>query len=293
MMPPFFRTTAGSLAKGDAIEWLGELPAGRARLVVADPPYNIGRAAWDRFATIEQYLDWSVRWVTQARRALAPDGTIYVCGYPEPLARIASVVSPMFHSSRWLVWYYRNKASMIDDWGRSHEAILHLRKDRNMTFHTDAVRVPYNSHTIRYPEHPQAVTSQFGPARNAGAGRPAWRPNPGGARPRDVLEIPTLCNGNAERTGHPTQKPMELIRRLVLASSDQGDLVIDPFGGSGTTYAVCEETGRRWLGCERDEGYCRLIADRLSAPARFRAASASETPRDRARRRARLRGESR
>ena len=291
MPPPIFSTPLGSLHRGDALEWLRTIPQGGARLVVADPPYNVGRASWDRLGTDDDYLEWTQRWVGMAHRALAPEGTLYLCGYPEPLARIAAIVGPIFSSYRWLVWFYRNKASFTDDWGRSHEAILHLRKAESMTFNTDAVRVPYNTHTVRYPEHPQAASSQYGgAARETRPGRPVWRPHPMGARPRDVMEIPTLCNGSAEKTLHPAQKPIELIRRLVLASSQPGDLVIDPFGGSGTTYAVCEETSRRWLGCERDASYCRLIADRLSHPDRYVARKASEPPHLRARRRERLRG---
>lgn len=286
-----FETPFGSLSRGDAIEWLRALPAGVARLVVADPPYNIGRAAWDRFATGDDYLEWTVRWVGLAHRCLVSDGTMYLCGFPESLARIAAAVGPMFASHRWLVWFYRNKASMVNDWGRSHEAILHLRKGDTMTFNTDAVRVPYNTHTVRYPAHPQALTSQYGGAgKSVATRRPVWRPHPGGAKPRDVMEIPTLCNGSAEKTDHPTQKPLELIRKLVLASSNPGDLVIDPFGGSGTTYAVCEETQRRWLGCEREEEYCRLIAQRLTEPAKFKDRRPTETPQDRSHRRGRLRG---
>jgi site-specific DNA-methyltransferase (adenine-specific) len=159
-----------------------------------------------------------------------------------------------------------------------------------MVFNTDAVRVPYNQHTVKYPQHPQAASSQYGGAGAAARARPAWTPHPRGARPRDVIEVPTLCNGSAEKTPHPTQKPEELIRSLVLASSSKGDLVIDPFGGAGTTYAVCEQTGRRWLGCERERAYCDLIAARLGRPGKFRARRAGETSGHAARRRARLRG---
>jgi site-specific DNA-methyltransferase (adenine-specific) len=283
--PPVLTTSLGRLHRGDSLAWLSSLPAGCARLVVADPPYSIGRAAWDRFPSAEAYLEWSERWVREAHRILLPDGTLYICGYPEPIAHLAARVAPLFASWRSLVWFYRNKASLRADWGRSHESVLHLRKGRTMVFDVDAVRQPYNEHTRRYPEHPQAATSQYGSA----PARP-WSPHPAGARPRDVIEIPTLCNGSAEKTVHPTQKPVELIRRLVLASSRPGELVIDPFGGSGTTYAVCEETDRRWLGCERQPSYLRLIAARLRDPGRFRARQADESAPQRARRRARLRG---
>jgi len=285
---PVFSTALGSLHRKDAVAWLASLPAGTARLVVADPPYDLGKADWDTFPSRAAYLDWSDEWIAQAHRVLREDGTMYVCGFPEPLAAIAARCAPRFASHRILVWFYRNKASMHDDWGRSHESILHLRKGRTMLFNTDDVRVPYNTHTKRYPERPQAETSQYGGAQRAD--RPLWTPHPGGARPRDVLEVPTLCNGSAEKTEHPTQKPVELVRKLVLASSDPGDLVVDPFAGSGTTLAVCEETGRRWLGCDQDATYCALVADRLTRPGTYCAVKSAETVTQRTHRRARLRG---
>lgn len=158
-----------------------------------------------------------------------------------------------------------------------------------MVFNTDAVRIPYNDHTLRYPERTQAPTSQFSRRGRLVGSQPKWRPHPAGARPRDVLEVPTLCNGSKEKTSHPTQKPEELIRKLLLASSHEGELVIDPFGGAGTTYAACEALRRRWLGCESNEEYCRLIASRLADAESFRALSHSETPNRRAARRALLR----
>ena len=78
-----------------------------------------------------------------------------------------------------------------------------------------------------------------------------------------MFEVPTLTNGMREKTAHPTQKPLELVRRLVAAASRPGGLVIDPFGGSGTTFVACEALGRRWLGCEIDPAFQRIIVDRL------------------------------
>lgn len=82
-----------------------------------------------------------------------------------------------------------------------------------------------------------------------------WTPNPLGAKPKDVFEIPTTCNGMGEKTEHPTQKPEELLRKLVLASSRPGDVVVDPFSGSGTTLVVAEQLQRIWVGCEMNETY--------------------------------------
>jgi site-specific DNA-methyltransferase (adenine-specific) len=166
-----------------------------------------------------------------------------------------------FAGCRWLVWYYTNKANLGRDWGRSHESILHLRS-RDHRIDTDAVRVPYNAHTTRYPDRIQAVNSQYGGAK---AKRDTWQPNPLGAKPRDVFEIPVLCNGQSEKTEHATQKPEALIEKLVLASSAPGALVIDPFSGSGTTAVVAARHGRRWICGDLDPRYVGLARARLQS----------------------------
>jgi site-specific DNA-methyltransferase (adenine-specific) len=123
----------------------------------------------------------------------------------------------------------------------------------------DAVRIPYGAHTLKYPSHAQADTSAYG----NGAARAAWTPNPKGAKPKDVFDIPTTCNGMGEKTPHPTQKPEELLRKLILAASAEGDLVLDPFSGSGTTLVVAEQLNRRWLGCELNAEYNEWAIQRL------------------------------
>jgi site-specific DNA-methyltransferase (adenine-specific) len=168
--------------------------------------------------------------------------------------------SRFFKGCRWLVWHYKNKANLGDDWGRSHESILHFRKSHEFTFNVDDVRIPYGEHTLKYPAHPQAETSQYGKGANKDH---IWHPHPRGAKPKDVLEIPTTCNGMHEKTPHPTQKPEELLRKIVLASSSSGDVVVDPFLGSGTTAVVAEQLKRQWKGCDSSAEYCQWAADRI------------------------------
>ena len=124
----------------------------------------------------------------------------------------------------------------------------------------DAARIPYGNHTLKYPSHPQALTSQYG---NGKKREEEWTPHPLGAKPKDVIEIPTTCNGMGEKTAHPTQKPEELVRRLVLAASDEGTTVIDPFSGSGTTAVVAEQLGRRWMGCDLNVQYNEWAINRI------------------------------
>ncbi len=249
----------GRLCCGDSVAWLASLDAGIADLVFADPPYNVNKAEWDDFESQEAYIAWSVTWIEQAARVLKPTGSLYICGYSEILADLKHPASRFFKSCRWIVWHYKNKANLGQDWGRSHESILHLRKAAQVRLNVDDIRIPYGAHTLKYPSHPQAAASQYG----NGAGRDNWTPHPMGAKPKDVLDIPTTCNGMGEKTPHPTQKPEELVRKFVLASSQSGDLIIDPFSGSGTTLVVAEQLGRRWLGCDLNAQYNAWAIQRI------------------------------
>src|SRR5678815_3015724 len=183
------RSELGELWHADVLELLGRLADGSVDLVVTDPPYAIARAEWDEFESLEAYVEWCDRWLAEVARVLAPHGSAYVCGFSEILADVKARSARRFASCRWLVWYYRNKANLGRDWGRSHESILHLRQ-AGARLDVDAVRVPYNGHTTKYPARVQAVSSQYG----RGVLRDRWEPNPLGAKPRDVLEVPVICN---------------------------------------------------------------------------------------------------
>jgi len=250
----------GELWVGDSCKWLESLPDSSVDLVFADPPYNIKKAAWDDFESHQKYVEWSILWIEQVARVLKPQGTFYICGFPEILADIKAPAMKYFKTARWLVWHYKNKANLSNDWGRSHEAIIHFRKHKKKTFNVDPVRIPYSEHTLKYPSHPQAKSSQYGNGKQH-----VWTPHPMGAKPKDVIELPTTCNGMHEKTPHPTQKPEELVRKFVLASSNEGDLVIDPFTGSGTTPVVAEQLNRKWKGCDISTEYLNWAINRIEA----------------------------
>ena len=257
---PYYQHPHGCLYQGDSVDWLASLPGESVDLIFADPPYNINKAEWDSFESQEAYIKWALRWVEQASRVLKRTGSMYVCGFSEILADLKHPSSRFLRHCRWLVWHYKNKANLTKDWGRSHESILHYRKSRKATFNVDDVRVPYGRHTLKYPVHPQAESSQYG---NGKPGREDWRPHPQGAKPKDVFEIPVTSNGMPEKTPHPTQKPEELLRKLITASSREGDLVADPFSGSGTTLVCAEQLKRKWMGCDLNAEYCSWAVMRL------------------------------
>jgi site-specific DNA-methyltransferase (adenine-specific) len=249
----------GKLFLGDSIKWLKTIESESVDLIFADPPYNIKKAEWDTFENQQAYIEWSLEWIAEAARILKKNGTLYICGFSEILADLKHPASKYFKGCKWLVWHYKNKANLGKDFGRSHESLLHFRKSKNFTMNLDFIRIPYGNHTLKYPSHPQAETSQYGNGKK----RDDWTPHPMGAKPKDVIEVPTTCNGMNEKTPHPTQKPEELIRKFILASSNRGDLVLDPFSGSGTTAVVAEQLGRKWLACDIIRQYNEWAIDRI------------------------------
>jgi len=265
----FYKHQSGQLWLGDSVAWLRALPSESVDMVFADPPYNINKADWDTFDSQDEYIRFSMQWIEQVARILRPTGTLYVCGFSEILADLKHAAAKFFRSCRWIVWHYKNKANLGKDWGRSHESILHFRKHKEFTFNIDSIRIPYHEHTLKYPNHPQAESSQYGNGKKSSH---IWQPNPAGAKPKDVLEIPqdvidlpTTCNGMHEKTPHPTQKPEELLRKLILASSNVGNTVLDPFCGSGTTPVCAEQLKRRWLACDLSSQYLDWAVNRIDA----------------------------
>lgn len=249
----------GKLFQGNSVEWLASLDAESVDLVFADPPYNIKKADWDNFESQEAYIQWSLGWVSEAARVLKPTGSLFVCGFSEIISDLKHPASQYFSSCRWLIWHYKNKANLGKDWGRSHESILHFRKSKRFQLNLDKVRVPYGAHTLKYPVHPQAESSNF----SATGKKHEWMPHPLGAKPKDVFEIPTTCNGMEEKTPHPTQKPEELLRKIILSASESNSVVVDPFSGSGTTCVVAEQLGRKWAGCDLNPEYNGWAIKRL------------------------------
>jgi len=256
----FYKHPNGKLFLGNSIEWLKSLPPESVDLIFADPPYNIKKADWDNFESQEEYIKWSMQWIEPASRLLKPQGSLYICGFSEILADLKHPASKYFKSCRWIIWHYKNKANLGNDWGRSHESILHMRKSKDFKLNIDNIRIPYGEHTLKYPSHPQAETSQYGNGKNV---EHIWEPNPLGAKPKDVLEIPTTNNGMQEKTPHPTQKPEELLRKIILASSNEGDLILDPFCGSGTSPVCAEQLRRKWMACDLSSEYLDWAVNRL------------------------------
>ena len=246
----------------DVLAGLATLPDETFQLIVADPPYGnvLTDQAWDAAPDVDAYLAWTETWFARALTKLRPDGLIYVFGqlgqrehrWIEVAARLCRLAA--FHDQ--IVWDrvvgYNDRR---DSFTPAYELCLVLRKTAAARpwFDKDAVRLPYDAATIarylkdkRYPNRA---------ARLAHLQKGKYATN--------LLRVPSLKGSSREKVGHPSQKPERLIEMLVASSSQVGDWVLDPFLGSGTTAVVCERLGRRWIGIERDAGYCRIAATRL------------------------------
>jgi len=240
---------------GDCLETLRRIPSGSIQLVICDPPYNVNVAAWDDVA---DYVDWAATWIREVERVLAPSGNFVMFGglqYQSEAGSgdLLSLMSWMRRHSEMLlanliIWTYPNGVGAQRFFANRHEEIAWFGRTSKYHFDLDAVR------------------TKLDPGRLARYKRDR-RLNPDsldkGINPTNVWKIPRL-NGNAkERVGHPTQKPRELIARLVHALSFPGSTVLDFFAGSGVTGRVAIETGRHSISGDADPQFLSYVRRHL------------------------------
>jgi site-specific DNA-methyltransferase (adenine-specific) len=255
------------LHRGDCIAGLTSLPAGCVDLAFADPPFNIGYDydVYDDNRDAETYLDWTRRWGSEVVRVLRPTGTFWLAIGDEYAAEAKLIFQKDLGLTcrSWVVWYYTFGVNCTKKFSRSHAHLFYLVKDaRRFTFNDEAIRVPSARQLV------------YADARADARGRlpdDTWilRPQdlPNGFKPdENTWYFPRVCGTFKERTGwHGCQMPEQLLGRIIRACSNPGDLVLDPFGGSGTTLVVAKKLGRRWLGYELSPEYAAQIEARLAA----------------------------
>lgn len=229
---------------GDAISLLKELPDCSINLIVADPPYNLGKDYGNNhdLKGFDDYLEFTRQWTSEAKRVLKDDGSMYVfmgVRFISYLYDILDREQELFFNS-WVVWHYTQGLGKTKGFSPRHDDILVFNKTKNFKFNLDDVRVP----------------QKYYRARN----------NMRGANPGDVWKFSHVHYSNPNRQNHPTQKPEGLIERMILASSDRGDTVLDPFSGSGTTLRVCQQLGRKGVGFELNPEYVEMTKARLAEP---------------------------
>lgn len=256
-----------TLHHGDCLELLRRLPEGSVPLAFADPPFNIGYAydVYDDRQDSEKYLRWTQEWMKEVVRVLSPTGTFWLAIGDEYAAEAKIIAQKELGLTcrSWVIWYYTFGVNCVRKFSRSHAHLFHFLKD--------ASQFTFNDAEIRVPSARQLV---YADARANPKGRlpdDTWilRPQdvPEGFTPdQDTWYFPRVAGTFKERAGfHGCQMPEQLLGRIINCSSNPGDLVLDPFAGSGTTLAVAKKLGRQWIGFDVSENYVSQARARLDA----------------------------
>lgn len=247
--------TVHSVLVGDCLDVLAKLPDNAVQLIICDPPYNIRVAGWDEFP---DYIAWAKRWLSEAERVLLPTGSLCIFGGLQYQGEAGSgdlfdILAFMRKNSKMLlanlvVWHYRNGMSAHRFFANRHEEILWFAKSKSYYFDLDAVRIPFDEETKKAYKRDKRL-------------RPESVEK--GKNPTNLWQIPRLNGNSLERVGHPTQKPVEVVRRLVRALSYPGSTVLDFFAGSGSTTRVAIEESRHSIAADKDPELPRYIQSQL------------------------------
>lgn len=252
-----------TILNADCLEVLPQIEENSARLVIADPPYFrvLTKEAWDnQWANEAEYVEWSLSWMRLAMRTLVPGGLLYCFGQTgkreQVFLQLMARACSEFEYHDLIIWDravgYNERR---DSFTPAYEMILALRKPGAAPyFDKDAVREKYDAPTqARYLKDKRYKNLTL---RREHLKRGKYATN--------VWRIPSLKGTSREKWGHPAQKPEEIIRRLVLSSSRENDLIIDPFAGCGTVAAVCKQHNRRCLSIEINRKYVEIMQTRVT-----------------------------
>jgi modification methylase len=243
--------------RGDCLEVLRGLPDASVDMVFADPPYNLQLGGdllrpdnskvdavdddWDKFSDFAAYDAFTRAWMAECRRVLKPEGTIWVIGSYHNVFRLGTAIQDLgFWVLNDVVWRKSNPMPNFKGtrFTNAHETLIWAARSR------DQKRYTFNYDALKAFNEDVQMRSDWTLALCTGEER---------------------IKGEDGKKAHPTQKPEALLHRVLLAASKPGDVVLDPFFGTGTTGAAAKRLGRRWIGIERDETYAKVAEDRIAA----------------------------
>jgi len=232
------------MVEDDALNYLQKIPAHSVDVVIADPPYNLGKNYGNNtdLKSFDEYIEFSRKWIQEVHRILKNTGTIYVFMGVRFISYLYAILEREYNFifNSWITWHYTQGLGKTKGFSPRHDDILMFTKTKNYKFFLDDVRVPQKYY--------RSIN------------------NMRGANPGDVWTFSHVHYCNADRQAHPTQKPEALIERMILASSEENDVIVDPFSGSGTTLRVCQQLNRNCIGIELNPEYIILTKERLVQP---------------------------
>ena len=225
-------------------------------LAIVDPPYNMNKGEWDTFTNEKQYFDFTFKWLELLIPKLKPTASLYLFNTAFNSAIILNFLRDKdLVYKNWITWYKKDGfSSTKKKYVNAQETILFYTKTNTYTFNFEDIRQPYDS-TER-----MAHASKKGILKNG----KRWYPNINGKLCNDVWEITSQrhkqkINGKVQTLVHPTIKPYQMIERIIKASSNEGDMVLDLFSGSGMTSVVARDMKRNYIGCEFNSVYIEHI----------------------------------
>ncbi|MCA1579007.1 MAG: site-specific DNA-methyltransferase [Acidobacteria bacterium] len=247
----------------DVFTALAHLPSGFVDLMFADPPYNLTKTFNDRRfrkTTVDQYADWLDSWLSQTVRLLKPTASVYICGDWESSGAIHCVGEKYFIPRNRITWEREKGRGAKSNWKKCSEDIWFFTVSDDYHFDVEAVRLK---------------RQVIAPYTDPNGAPKDWEDTEDGrfrlTHPSNLWTDLTVPYWSMpENTDHPTQKPEKLLAKIILASSRPGDLVFDPFNGSGTTTVVAKKLGRHHLGVELEEIFCCYAQKRLDLAAEDR-----------------------
>ncbi len=246
------------LATADNLKFTKRFSDNSCRLIVTSPPYNIGKS-YEKRQSLEGYLENQREIIAECVRLLADDGSIcwQVGNHVDngEVFPLDILLYPIFRSlglklRNRIVWHFGHGLHCTKRLSGRHETILWFTKGEDYVFNLDPIRVP-----SKYPGK-----KHF---KGPNAGRLSG--NPLGKNPSDVWEIPNVKSNHVEKTAHPCQFPVELVERLVLAMTNEGDCVLDPYVGVGSSIVAALKHGRRGFGCDISAEYTSIARQRIKA----------------------------
>ena len=244
-------------ARADNREFMRRFPDGAFKLIVTSPPYNIGKS-YEKRSSLETYIAAQTDVIRECVRLLDATGSIcwQVGNHVDngEVFPLDAVLYPIFKSfglrlRNRIIWHFGHGLHCSRRLSGRHETILWFTKSDDYTFNLDPIRVPSKYPGKRHFKGPKAGELSG---------------NPLGKNPSDVWEIPNVKNNHVEKTIHPCQFPVELVERLVLALSNSGDRVFDPYMGVGSTLVAAAKNGRQGFGCDTNHEYARIAEQRLA-----------------------------
>ena len=249
----------------DCLAGLASLGTDSVDLVVTDPPFNIGYK-YDQYEDRRQkgdYLTWCEKWMAECCRVLSPTGSLFLAIGDEYVAELKVRLDALgLHMRNWIVWHYTFGVNCTHKFNRSHAHILYYVANPDaFVFRPDEIRVPSARQTTYRDKraNPRGKLPDDTWVLRPQEDERFFDPN------GDTWHVPRVCGTFRERLAHPCQMPQALLERIIRVASMPGDLVLDPFAGSGTTLAAAKKLSRDYLGFELSENYVTQIEERLAS----------------------------